>query len=102
VENKDSDGRHDEIVAAEHWANFKARNQSVIVDLFAGALKSRLTLECGHRDSVTFDPYFSLSLPLPKAQARYVEVTVVYHLCIPSIILSTQPVIICMVTDCPY
>ena len=65
VERKDSDGRPDEIVAAEHWENHCKRNRSIIVDLFHGQMKSQLRcVECEFV-SVTFDPFTFLSLPLP-------------------------------------
>ena len=41
------------------------RFSSVVVDLFYGQLKSKVTCKvCGH-ESVKFDPFSSLSLPLP-------------------------------------
>ena len=53
------------VVAREHWENHLARNRSVVVDLFYGQLKSKVTCKvCGH-ESVKFDPFSSLSLPLP-------------------------------------
>jgi ubiquitin carboxyl-terminal hydrolase 6/32 len=65
VERKDSDGRPDEIVAAEHWENHCKRNRSVIVDSFHGQLRSQLRcVECEFV-SVTFDPFTFLSLSLP-------------------------------------
>ena len=36
VEMKDSEGRPDEEVSAEHWEAFLARNRSIIVDLMYG------------------------------------------------------------------
>ena len=42
-ELKDSDARPDDIVAAEAWVNHIKRNKSVIVDLFHGQLKSKVT-----------------------------------------------------------
>jgi len=33
VQSKDADGRPDEEVADEYWANHKARNDSIIVDV---------------------------------------------------------------------
>ena len=46
-----------------------SRNNSIIVDMFHGQLKSQLRcLECGCR-SVTFDPFTFLSLPLPSSHA---------------------------------
>ena len=66
VERKDSEGRPDTVVAEEHWHNHVARNRSVMVDLFHGQLRSQLRCsECGHT-SVTFDPFSSLTMPLPS------------------------------------
>lgn len=70
VELKDSDNRPDVVVAKEHWENHLARNRSVVVDLFYGQLKSKVTCKvCGH-ESVKFDPFSSLSLPLPVEVSR--------------------------------
>nr|CDS33928.1 ubiquitin carboxyl terminal hydrolase 4 [Hymenolepis microstoma] len=64
IEDKDADGRPDDEVATEAWSNFKRRNNSIIVDLFYGLLKSTVECPtCGYV-SVTFDPFSSLSLPL--------------------------------------
>ncbi|KRG06553.1 ubiquitin carboxyl-terminal hydrolase 32 isoform X1 [Drosophila mojavensis] len=76
-ELKDSDGRPDKIVAAEAWAQHHARNQSIIIDLFYGQLKSKVScLGCGH-ESVRFDPFSLLSLPLPVENYVYLEVLVI-------------------------
>lgn len=73
-ELKDSDGRADSVVAAEAWAQHHARNQSIVIDLFYGQLKSKVScLGCG-RDSVRFDPFSLLSLPLPVENYTYCEV----------------------------
>ncbi|KAH9503865.1 Ubiquitin carboxyl-terminal hydrolase 32 [Bulinus truncatus] len=76
VELKDSDGRPDRVVAREAWENHLLRNQSIIVDLFHGILKSQVKCkECGHV-SVRFDPYSHLSLPLPMDSCIHIEVIV--------------------------
>ena len=50
------------------WNAFLARNQSIIVDLMYGQLKSTVKcLECGNI-SITFDPYLTLALPIAKSQ----------------------------------
>lgn len=73
-ELKDSDGRADSVVAHEAWAQHNARNQSIVIDLFYGQLKSKVScLGCG-RDSVRFDPFSLLSLPLPVENFTYCEV----------------------------
>jgi len=52
--------------AAESWRRYLRRDDSRIVDLFVGQLKSTLQCTvCGHC-SVTFDPFWDLSLPLPS------------------------------------
>ncbi|XP_039429605.1 ubiquitin carboxyl-terminal hydrolase 32 isoform X3 [Culex pipiens pallens] len=75
-ELKDSDGRADVVVAAEAWSQHHARNQSIIVDLFYGQLKSKVTCSGCGRDSVRFDPFSLLSLPLPVENYTYCEVLV--------------------------
>lgn len=76
-EEKDSDGRPDEEVALEAWNNYRARNDSVVVDHFQGLYKS--TLKCPKCDytSVKFDPFMYLSLPLPSPKRRTFQITVV-------------------------
>jgi ubiquitin C-terminal hydrolase/Ca2+-binding EF-hand superfamily protein len=74
---KDHSGRPDAIVAEEYWKNYLQREKSLIVDLFAGQVRSVIKHPCGY-ESVTFDPYRFLSLPLPKQQARRVELVVVF------------------------
>ncbi|XP_031572210.1 ubiquitin carboxyl-terminal hydrolase 32-like [Actinia tenebrosa] len=77
IELKDSDGRPDEIVSQEAWDNHFKRNQSIVVDLFQGQLKSQVRcLECGYVSS-RFDPFTFLSLPLPMDNSIYVEVVFV-------------------------
>ena len=76
-EEKDADGRPDEEVALEAWDNYRARNDSVVVDTFQGLYKSTLTCpDCGYT-SVKFDPFMYLSLPLPSPKRRTFQVTVV-------------------------
>ncbi|CAL8091336.1 unnamed protein product [Calicophoron daubneyi] len=72
VEVKDAGGRPDEVVAKEAWENHKARNDSVIVDLFHGQLKSTVICPTCNYRSVTFDPFASLNLPLPETN-KYIK-----------------------------
>ncbi|CAO3599291.1 unnamed protein product [Absidia cylindrospora] len=60
----------DEEIAKQSWDYHKARNDSVIVDLFQGQFKSRLICNVCHKVSVTFDPFMYLSLPLPIQKKR--------------------------------
>lgn len=77
TELKDSGGRPDEVVADEAWVQHVARDHSIITDLFYGQLKSKVTCQtCGH-ESVRFDPFNLLSLPLPMESYILCEVLVV-------------------------
>eukprot|EP01125_Pyxidicula_operculata_P001398 TRINITY_DN11291_c0_g1_i1.p1 TRINITY_DN11291_c0_g1~~TRINITY_DN11291_c0_g1_i1.p1 ORF type:complete len:854 (+),score=174.30 TRINITY_DN11291_c0_g1_i1:15-2576(+) len=74
---KENKNRPEEEVAKEAWDAHVARNQSVIVDLFQGQLKS--TVQCPDEDcgnvSITFDPFMYLSLPIPYSMTRKMKVT---------------------------
>lgn len=49
-----------------YWERYLSREKSMIQDLFVGQLKSTLTCTvCEHR-SVTYDPFWDLSLPIPS------------------------------------
>lgn len=52
--------------AKEAWQRYKSREKSHISELFVGQLKSTLECStCGFK-SVTFDPFWDLSLPIPR------------------------------------
>lgn len=76
IELKDSNGRSDQVVAAESWEATLQRNKSVIVDLFYGQMKSKVACETCGTESVRFDPFSLLSLPLPVENFTYCEVLV--------------------------
>lgn len=65
VERKDSDRRPDTVVAQESWDGHLQRNQSVIVDLLHGLLRSRVRCQECKFTSISFDPFTFLTLPLP-------------------------------------
>eukprot|EP00753_Platysulcus_tardus_P020305 PLAT7949.2.p2 GENE.PLAT7949.2~~PLAT7949.2.p2 ORF type:complete len:459 (+),score=147.42 PLAT7949.2:17-1393(+) len=57
-----------EAAATEAWRVHLLRNKSIIVDLFHGQLRSTLTcLDCGYQ-SIKFDPFMYLSLPMPRVR----------------------------------
>lgn len=76
IKSKDADGRPDEEVADEYWANHIARNDSIIVDVCQGQYKSTLVCPVCNKISVTFDPFMYLSLPLQSTTVRSMTVTV--------------------------
>lgn len=59
----------DEVLAKEMWNNYQKRNRSKIVDLFAGQYKSKLKCPKCQKVSITFDPFLSVSLPIPHANS---------------------------------
>jgi ubiquitin carboxyl-terminal hydrolase 4/11/15 len=58
------------VVARESWVNYLKRNQSIVVDLFMGQYKSKVTCPTCQHESITFDPYSTLSLPIPQSSAQ--------------------------------
>jgi len=63
------DGRKDEEVASETWRRHLLRNNSAVVDSCQGLLRSSLMCPICKHQNITFDPYMSLSLPLPGRNA---------------------------------
>ncbi|GIY57194.1 ubiquitin carboxyl-terminal hydrolase 15 [Caerostris darwini] len=78
IEQSDADGRPDELVAKEAWENYLKRNNSVIVDIFHGLLKSTLVCPECTKVSITFDPFCYLSLPLPIKKERQIEIMLIF------------------------
>jgi len=76
-------GRPDEVVAAEALANHTRCNNSFIYSLFQALYRSSLTCPSCHHHSNTFDPFLSLSLPIPHQECHIVNVVVVHHSEIP-------------------
>jgi ubiquitin carboxyl-terminal hydrolase 2/21 len=66
------DGKKSEM----YWDRYISREKSMIQDLFVGQLKSTLTCTvCEHR-SVTYDPFWDLSLPIPsRSKTEEVNIT---------------------------
>ena len=52
------------------WKNHLSRENSVIVDLFHGQFKSKITCPECKRISITFDPFMYLGLPIPSESCR--------------------------------
>ena len=82
IEMKDAGNRPDEDIAAEAWDIYKKRNDSVILDIFFGLLKSTVVCPECPKISVTFDPFCHLSLPLPVKKERQIEVRFLFILSI--------------------
>jgi hypothetical protein len=75
IEIPDSNGRDDTIVSAEQWDCFAKRNDSIMIDLFYGQMKSHLVcLECDNTSN-TFDPFSILSVPVPVIKIVKLKIT---------------------------
>ncbi|PVV02083.1 hypothetical protein BB560_003475 [Smittium megazygosporum] len=66
IELQDSGERPDFEVSNEQWDAYKQRNDSIIVDLFQGQLKSSVTCPVCDKRSTVFDPFMYLTLLLPS------------------------------------
>ncbi|XKL65429.1 hypothetical protein PGB90_008849 [Kerria lacca] len=66
----------DNLLATEHWKRYLLSENSYILDLFGGQLKSTLQcLVCGNK-SVTFEIFWDLSLPLPTYTSYVTNVSI--------------------------
>jgi len=75
TEGVETDGKSENEIATESWDIYLKRNQSIIVDIFHGLLKSSVTCSaCGYI-SITFDPFTFLSLPIPIHKRRKLKIT---------------------------
>lgn len=79
-ELKDEDVNNPEAIrqmALTCWDQYKKRNDSVIVDLFTGMYQSTLVCPTCSKESMTFDPFNDLTLPLPVNKKWYHELIIV-------------------------
>ena len=59
----------DDMIASKRWWDLhKKREDSIIIDLFNGQLKSETTCQVCNKSSITYDPFMFLCLPLPKSK----------------------------------
>ncbi|XP_069115332.1 ubiquitin carboxyl-terminal hydrolase 2-like [Argopecten irradians] len=67
---KDEDFSNDSEKANEYYRVYLSYDNSRIVEIFVGQLKSELRFkDCGHK-STTFDPFWDLSVPIPKKSSQ--------------------------------
>ena len=53
-------------MALESWIAHIKRNQSIITDLMTGQYKSKVTCPTCSKESITFDPFITVTLPIPQ------------------------------------
>ncbi|OHS98373.1 Ubiquitin carboxyl-terminal hydrolase 9 [Tritrichomonas foetus] len=66
IEPVEGDGTDDESTAIEAWKRHKMRNDSIVVDLIHGQLRSRLICPECHKKTVVFDPFMSIQMPINR------------------------------------
>ena len=66
IEAPDSDGRPDKELADIWWANHLQRELSIVVALFNGQYKNLLTCRTCKYESARFEPFSTLTVPLPE------------------------------------
>lgn len=57
-------------MALEAWESYKKRNDSIIVDLMHGQIKSTLVCPVCDKVSIKFDPFCFLSVPVPSKERQ--------------------------------
>jgi len=73
VESKTGTDPNDNSMSEAGWYNHLARNQSIIVDLMHGQYKSVVKCPKCNKFSVTFDPFSTISLPVPAPKERTIS-----------------------------
>jgi len=69
-ELKDIDGEDDAEKSDRWWRHYKERNDSAIMDIFCGQLRSAVVCSKCEHVSTAFDPFYDLSLPIPQGGAQ--------------------------------
>lgn len=78
VESIDYKGEAEEVYAFESWKRYLMRNRSIIVDLFMGQYKSKVVCPDCKFESITFDPFSTVSLPIPQSSRFSLDVFVFF------------------------
>ncbi|XP_066586178.1 ubiquitin carboxyl-terminal hydrolase 4-like isoform X2 [Prorops nasuta] len=73
----DAIAAQEEIEADKHWARHLKSNRSIIIDTFQGQFKSTVICAVCKHVSITYEPFMYLSVPLPHAMERQLNVTYV-------------------------
>ena len=59
--------------AKRFWKMHLERNNSIITDLFSGLLKSEVICNNCSFDNITFDPFNTLTLPIPSSNELFIN-----------------------------
>ena len=73
IELLEKQENENDLIASKRWWDLhKKREDSIIIDLFNGQLKSETICQVCGKSSITYDPFMSLCLPLPKAKKHLI------------------------------
>ena len=79
IEQPDSEGRSDDIVANIWWANVQKRENSIIQALFTGQFKSLVRCQACLSESSRFEPFSFVQLPLPDPMECTLQMVLFYR-----------------------
>ena len=69
IELLEKQQNENDLIASKRWWDLhKKREDSIIIDLFNGQFKSETICQVCKKSSITYDPFASLCVPLPKAK----------------------------------
>ena len=69
IELLEKQDNEDDLKASKRWWDLhKKREDSIIIDLFNGQLKSETICQVCQKSSITYDPFMSLCVPLPNSK----------------------------------
>ena len=80
MEITEANGKSDDIASEEAWVKHMIRNESIVVDLFHGQYKSTLVCSICSKVSITFDPFMTLSLPIPGKKEKFPYFFIPYNI----------------------
>ena len=95
LKEQNNNGIPDEEAADSVWADYKKSNKSIIVTSFAGQHKSSLVCMSCNKESVIFEPFFNLSLPIPssKTQCSIMVRLTYFHLAVVHVVIRKYVVV---------
>ena len=73
IELLEKQQNEDDLTASKRWWDLhRKREDSIIIDLFNGQFKSETICQICGKSSITYDPFLSLCVPLPKLRIHVI------------------------------
>ena len=79
ISDVNTKNKSEENISEEAWVYHLMRNQSVLVDLFFAQFKSSLICRSCNEVSLKFEPYMTISLPIPNQEFIEIHVNFVFY-----------------------